>query len=202
MRLGVMASGAGTTLQAVLDATEQGELDARVCLVISNNGASGALTRARAAGIPLRHLSALTHPEPKRLDRAILNALEQEGAEVVLLLGYMKKLGPTTLAGYRGRILNTHPALLPKFGGRGMHGMQVHRAVLEAGETETGVTLHQVEAEYDTGPIVAQTSVPVLPGDTAESLAERVQMRERTFLVEVLRRITLGERLLEAWPTR
>lgn len=189
-----MASGTGTTLQAVLDATCAGELEAEVRVVISNNRASGALSRAHAAGISACHLSGLTHPDPGLLDLAILGVLQDHAIELLLLLGYMKKLGPATLAGYRGRILNTHPALLPKFGGQGMHGAHVHRAVLQAGETTTGVTLHQVEAEYDTGPIIAQTSLPVFATDTGDSLAERVQARERAFLVEVLCELVAGTR--------
>jgi phosphoribosylglycinamide formyltransferase-1 len=189
MRLAVLASHEGTTLQAVLDAAADGRLPARVAVVISNNGGSGALRRARAAQVPIAHLSSVTHPDPDRLDRAILETLEGARADVVLLAGYMRKLGPAVLARYRGRILNTHPALLPKFGGRGMYGMRVHEAVIAAGEAETGVSIHLVDADYDTGQVVAQCRVPVVRGETAEQLASRVQAREREFLVEVLARI-------------
>lgn len=196
MRLGVLASGAGTTLQAVLDARALGTFTGEVALVISNNSTSGALERARKHGIPTLHLSSVTHPDPVHLDQAIMDALTAHGVEVVFLAGYMKRLGPLTLARYAGRILNTHPALLPKFGGQGMYGMNVHRAVLAAGEAETGATVHLVESEYDTGPVIAQASVPVLPGDTAEGLAERVQARERALVVEVLSDIAAGRRKL------
>jgi phosphoribosylglycinamide formyltransferase-1 len=105
----------------------------------------------------------------------------------------MKKIGPQTLHAFRGRILNTHPALLPKHGGRGMYGMNVHRAVIAAGETESGVSIHIVDEHYDTGPVLAQCRVPVLPDDTAEALCARVMERERRFVVETLKKIAGGE---------
>jgi phosphoribosylglycinamide formyltransferase-1 len=186
MNLAVLASHEGTTLQAVLDAVADGRLPARVVLVISNNRESGALRRAREAHVPWVHLSSTTHPDPERLDDAIVDALTDAGADMVLLAGYMKKLGPKVLGRYGGRIVNTHPALLPKFGGQGMYGNRVHAAVLAAGDTETGVSIHLVDAEYDTGRVLAQCRVPVLHGDSVDDLAARVQAREREFLVETL----------------
>jgi phosphoribosylglycinamide formyltransferase-1 len=109
---------------------------------------------------------------------------------LVILSGYMKKVGPKTLDAFRGRILNVHPALLPKYGGNGMYGHNVHAAVLAAGETETGVTIHLVDEEYDHGRIIGQAVVPVLKTDTVDSLAARVLEREKTFFVEVLQRIS------------
>jgi phosphoribosylglycinamide formyltransferase-1 len=160
--------------------------------VVSNNAGSGALQRAARAGVPARHLSSATHPAPQELDAAVCRALLEHGVELVLLAGYMKKLGPQTLDTFRGRVINTHPALLPKFGGQGMYGNRVHEAVLAARERTTGVTVHVVGAEYDTGPILAQAEVPVAPDDTIETLAERVRARERRFLVEVLGDIAAG----------
>jgi phosphoribosylglycinamide formyltransferase-1 len=110
----------------------------------------------------------------------------------------MKKLGARTLAGFRGRVLNTHPALLPKFGGQGMYGLHVHRAVLAAGETTTGASVHIVDEEYDTGAVIAQCEVPVTAADTPETLAERVQERERVLLVDVLARLVDGRIVLPA----
>lgn len=189
VRLGVLASHEGTTLQAVLDACARGALPAEIAVVISNNKGAAALERARSAGVPARHLSGQTHPDPSALDLAICRTLVEHGVDLVLLAGYMKKIGPATLARFRGRIVNTHPALLPKFGGQGMYGARVHRAVLAAGERATGVSVHLVDAEYDTGPIVGQARVPVEPADTEETLAARVRARERGFLVDVLRAI-------------
>jgi len=191
-RLAVLASHEGTVLQAVIDACARRALHWEIAVVISNNAESGALRRARAAGLRALHLSSRTHEEPAALDHAICGALRQHGVALVLLAGYMKKLGPATLAAFRGRIVNTHPALLPKHGGQGMYGLHVHRAVLAAGERTTGVSLHVVDADYDTGPVIAQTEVPVEPGDTAETLAARVQARERQFVVETLGKISVA----------
>lgn len=192
LRIGVLASGEGTTLQAILDACAARELPARVVLVVSNNGGSGALRRARAAGAQALHLSSKTHPAPGELDAAIADALEAERVDVVMLAGYMKKLEPQVLARFQGRILNTHPALLPKFGGHGMYGTRVHEAVLKAGEAESGPSVHLVDADYDTGRVLAQATVPVLADDSAETLAARVQERERRLVVEVLGQVARG----------
>jgi phosphoribosylglycinamide formyltransferase-1 len=193
MRLGILASHEGTTLQAVLDGVANGSLPACVAVVISNNGQSGALRRSRAAGLLAVHLSSVTHPDPKQLEWAIVNTLADACVDVVLLAGYMKKLGPRVLQDYGGRIVNTHPALLPKFGGKGMYGDRVHEAVLASGDSETGVSLHLVDAEYDTGPVLAQCRVPVLPGDSVADLSARVRAREKEFIVEVLAKMAVGE---------
>ena len=184
MRLGVLASGSGTNLQAIIDACERGDLDAEVRVVISNNSVSRALHRARDAGIPAYHISSVTHPNS--VDREICRTLEAHDVDLVLLAGYMRLLGPATLNRFRNRVLNSHPALLPKFGGKGMYGSNVHQAVLNAGETVTGVTIHYVDEQYDHGETVAQCQVPVLPDDTLETLEERVKERERRFWIETL----------------
>ena len=189
----VLASHGGSNLQAMIDACKDGRLNARVCAIISNNSDSMALRRARWEGIPDYHLSGKTHPEAGDLDKAILEVLNNHCVNLVILAGYMKKLGPYVLSRYHGRILNIHPALLPRFGGTGMYGNHVHEAVLEAGESVTGVTIHLVDEVYDHGPIIAQCEVPVLDGDTADSLSERVLKREHEFYVETLQRIAQGE---------
>ncbi len=162
LQLGFLASHRGTNMQAILDACKTGRLQARPRVVISNNSDSGVLQRASKAGVPAAHLSTYTHPEPGALDGAILGLLQEHGVEVICLVGYMKRLGPRTLAAYKGRVLNIHPSLLPKFGGRGFYGEVVHRAVLAAGERETGVTVHLVDKEYDHGSVLDQVQVPVL----------------------------------------
>lgn len=192
-RIAVLASHTGTVLQAIIDACEAGRLAANVCLIVSNNSGSGAAQRAERHRIEFLHLSGQTHADDDFRDRALMAALQHSEADLVVLAGYMKKLGPHTLSGFRGRILNTHPSLLPKFGGQGMYGGRVHRAVLATGEQITGVSVHRVDADYDTGPVIAQCQVPVLDGDTPESLAERVQARERQFVIETLGRIVRGE---------
>lgn len=184
MRLAVLASHEGSTLQAVIDACANGSLDAEVGVVISNNSQSGALRRAREAGIAHAHISGTTHPEGE--DQAVLAALKDAQVEWVLLLGYMKKLGPETQSAYAGHIMNTHPALLPKFGGKGFYGRRVHEAVLAAGATESGATVHLVDAEYDTGPLLSQVRVPVQRGDTVDALEARVKHAEQKLLVQTL----------------
>jgi phosphoribosylglycinamide formyltransferase 1 len=193
MNLGVLASHEGTTLQSLLDAFCRGRIQGRVAVVVSNNGDSGALTRARQAGVPAVHLSSRTHEDPAALDAAIRGVLVAADVDVVFLAGYMKKLGPRVLSAFEGRILNTHPALLPRFGGPGMYGDRVFEAVLEAGEAESGVSIHLVEAEYDTGAIVRQCRVPVFRGDSLADLKARIQAREKEFVVETLGQIATGE---------
>lgn len=192
MKIGFLASHYGSNMQAVMNACKTGQLQAVPCVVVSNNSKAEALARAARAGIPYYHLSTTTHPSAEQLDQAILQMLVSHQAELVVLAGYMRKLGPQTLAQYKGRIINIHPALLPKFGGAGMYGAHVHEAVLAAGETETGVTIHLVDEEYDHGAILAQSRVPVYPGDTVATLAPRVLAREHSFLVETLQQIVAG----------
>jgi len=193
MKIGFLASGRGSNMQAVIDACRQGKINAVPVAVVSNNSGSGAMERAEKEGLARYHLSSVTHPDPADLDRAIVEALERHGTDLVLLAGYMKKLGPATLERFKGRILNIHPALLPKFGGPGMYGRRVHEAVLAAGEKESGVSIHIVDADYDTGPVIAQERVPVLPGDTPDSLAARVLEQEHRLLTATLGRIASGE---------
>lgn len=202
LRLGVLASHGGSNLQAIMDACAQGLLQAKVCAVISNNSGAQALERARRAGVAAYHISGATHPKPAMLDAAICECLERHGVDLALLAGYMRPLGEGVLARYGGRVLNSHPALLPKFGGKGMYGGNVHRAVLAAGERVTGVTIHQVDALYDHGVVVAQCEVGVAAGDTAGALEERVKRRERRFWVETLGRIARGEIAIEGLEAR
>ena len=197
LRLGFLASHGGSNVQAILDACRGGRLDAEPCVVISNNSDAMVLDRAMAARVPAFHLSSHIHPDPARLDEAILAVLEKHRVNLIVLAGYMKKLGPKTLARYRGRVLNIHPALLPKFGGQGMYGHHVHEAVLAAGEEESGATVHIADEEYDRGRILAQKKVPVMAGDTSDSLSERVLMVEHELYAETLQRIASGKIKLE-----
>ena len=193
LKIGVLASHEGTTLQCILDACAAGRIRGRVVVVISNNGNSRALSRAKAAGIPAHHLSSVTHPTQGALDAAISEALTAAQADIVFLAGYLKRLGPATLAAFRGRVLNTHPALLPKFGGQGMFGDHVFEAVLEAGESESGVSVHLVDDTYDTGQVIRQVRVPVEAKDCVESLKARVRECEREVVVQTLAAIATGE---------
>jgi phosphoribosylglycinamide formyltransferase-1 len=187
--MAVLASGGGTNLQALIDRFNvSGPTAARVELVVASRASAGALERARAAGIDVLVLDA-RDLEAAELEAGMASALESHRIEIVVLAGYLQLVPAAVVERYRGRMINVHPALLPAFGGRGMYGMRVHRAALEAGVRVTGATVHLVDERYDEGAILAQWPVPVLPGDTAESLAARVLAVEHRILpaaVEVL----------------
>ena len=189
MRLAVLASHEGSTLQALIDACAAQTLGAEVVLVVSNNSKAGALRRAAAANIDTRHISIKTHGSEAAANQAIAQALSDTKADWVLLLGYMKKMGEAILRPFSGRIINTHPALLPDFGGQGFFGRKVHEAVPAAGVNETGATLHIGGQDYDTGRIIAQIRVPVLSGDDIDAIELRVKTAERKLLVDALRQI-------------
>ena len=173
--IAAFASGQGSNLEAIMKKIESGAITgARISVVVSNNSRSSALDLARRRGIEVRHISSATHPNNDTYAEAILESLRIHNISLVVLAGYMKKLPESVVREYSGRILNIHPALLPRFGGKGMYGAAVHRAVLESGEKETGVTVHYVDEGYDTGPVIRQQRVPVMPGDTPEILASRV----------------------------
>lgn len=185
-------------MKAIAEACQAGVIAAMPRLVISNNSGAVALERAKLLGLAGHHMSGKTHPGEGVLDEAICSLLESEDIDLVVLSGYMRKIGPQTLACFKGRILNVHPALLPKFGGKGFYGNKVHQAVLDAGEEESGATIHLVDGEYDTGPTLLQGRVPVLPDDTVETLAARVMDTELKIFVDALRKIASGEIKLEA----
>ena len=189
LKLGFLASHNGSNMQAIVHACEQGKLLVQPRIVISNNNQSLALKFASEHGIIAQHLSSLTHKEPSALDQAILEALQKNEVDLVFLVGYMKLIGPKTVAAYNKRILNIHPALLPKYGGKGMYGIRVHEAVIAAGDKETGVTIHYANEHYDQGQVIAQCTVPVLESDTPQILAARVLKQEHIFIVETLQNI-------------
>lgn len=192
-RIAFLASHNGTNMRAIVAAMRGGALNAQPAVLISNNRDSTAIAWADENKVPWAHISAKVTGSDAAADAAIAETLKTHGADLVVLAGYMRKLGPATLAAYHRRILNVHPALLPKFGGQGMYGAHVHEAVIKAGERESGVTIHIVDDEYDHGAVVAQAPVPVEATDTAATLAARVMAREQTLYPETLRRIISGE---------
>lgn len=192
MNIAVFASHGGSDLQAIIDGCKTSRINAKVAVVISNNGDAMALQRADSEKIPSYHLSAKKAGSEEILAKEILDVLSRYNIDMIFLAGYMRLLHISILQQFHNRIFNIHPALLPKFGGKGMYGMNVHKAVIEAHESETGITIHRVNAEYDSGEIVAQTKVPVQANDTAEILAARVLEREHEFLVEVISDIANG----------
>ncbi len=190
LKLGFLASHGGSSMKAIVAAIDDGSLDAEPRLVISNNAESAALGFARERGMPWRHISAQTSADP---DAAIAEALQEAGVELVVLSGYMRKLGPRTLQRFKGRILNIHPALLPKYGGQGMYGRRVHEAVHAAGDAVSGASIHVVESDYDTGPVIARREVPINPGDSTDDIEFRVRGIEPGLFVETLRGVADGK---------
>lgn len=186
-RLAFLVSGGGTDMQSVFDAIDEGAIDARTVLVISSNARAYALTRAAKRGIEVAVLDRGDFGgSAEARDCEIKRRLDACKADLVILAGYLGILSECVTEAYAKRIINIHPALLPKFGGRGFYGINVHRAVLAAGETESGATVHYVDGGTDTGEIIRQVRVQVRPGDTPESLAERVLEAEHRLLPEVV----------------
>ena len=179
MRVAVAVSGRGSNLDALLRTLAPGRT-AEVVLVLSNRAEAGGLDLARAREIPILVLDDPTDAA------AWLDALERARADLLVLAGYLKLVPPAVVARWRGRIVNVHPALLPAFGGPGMYGRRVHEAVLRSGATESGASVHLVDEVYDRGQVLAQERVPVLPGDTPETLAARVLAVEHRLLPAVV----------------
>ncbi|NNE46557.1 MAG: phosphoribosylglycinamide formyltransferase [Rhodothermales bacterium] len=173
-RIAVFASGGGSNFQAIYDATADGTLAADVVLCVSNRSDAGVLDRASAVGIPSVVIRTKDFQDDAEYVSRLVGQLESYGVDLVALAGYLRKIPSDIVRRYHHRMVNIHPALLPSFGGKGMYGRRVHEAVLESGVRWTGVTVHLVDEEYDTGPIILQEPVPVYPGDSVEELAARV----------------------------
>ena len=175
VKIGVLVSGGGTNLQALLDAQKRGEIpDGEISLVIASRKKAYALERARMAGVPALALPRRDYNSPADYDAALLTALQQAGVELVVLAGFLCVLGEKMLKGYEGRIVNVHPSLIPAFCGDGFYGLHVHEVALRRGVKVTGATVHLVNEVTDGGPILLQKAVEVLPNDTPESLQKRV----------------------------
>jgi phosphoribosylglycinamide formyltransferase 1 len=182
--LAVFASGGGTTLQAILDSVAAGDLPVRVNLVVVDRPGTGAEERARREGVPVVLVDRRVI-SPDRMSAVISDAVPAE-TEMVMLAGYLSIVREPLLTRFRGRMLNVHPALLPDFGGPGMYGEHVHRAVLAAGRTRTGCTVHFVDAGTDTGEILLQRRIPVLPGDTVQTIQERLRPVEHRAVIDAI----------------
>ncbi len=177
-KIAVFASGEGTNLQALLDACADGRVRGEIALVVSNKADAGALRRARRAGVEAVVCEPSEFATPDEYGAFLAHECKKRGVGLICLAGFMLKLKPTLLRAFPGSILNIHPALLPSFGGQGMYGMKVHEAVLESGVKVSGATVHVVDEEYDRGPVILQSAVPVLAGDTPQTLAARVRAQE------------------------
>lgn len=183
VKVAVLVSGGGTNLQALIDKEKSGELaESKIVRVIASKDTAYALQRAADAGI---------ETSVAKTQEEVLRQLEECSAELVVLAGYMSVLAPEVIEKFRNRIINIHPSLIPKYCGKGFYGMRVHRAVIEAGEKESGATVHFVDEGVDTGKIILQETVPVMEGDSPEDLAARVLETEHRILAEGLNKVVL-----------
>ena len=188
-KLGILVSGRGSNMTAIIDACERGYLLANVEIVISDNPDAEALIIAKERKISTIHFDTPVCKNLRLLDMSIYEVLRNYEVDFVLLAGYMKMIGPLVLSAFEGKILNIHPSLLPKYGGQGMYGINVHRAVIDAGEKKSGATIHLVNSDYDKGKILGQKSVIVDKDDTPDSLAKKVLKIEHSLYVETLKKI-------------
>ncbi|MCI9595080.1 MAG: phosphoribosylglycinamide formyltransferase [Lachnospiraceae bacterium] len=195
LRIGVLVSGGGTNLQAIFDAIDSGKVrNARVEVVISNNEGAYALERAKKHGVDGLCIAPKRFADREQFYRALLNKLEEYSLDLVVLAGYLVTIPPAMIARYKNRIINIHPSLIPSFCGVGYYGLKVHEAALARGVKLTGATVHFVDEGMDSGPIILQKAVEVLPGDTPEVLQRRVmEQAEWIILPQAIDMIANGE---------
>lgn len=190
VRLAVFISGSGTNLQSIIDRCADGTIPAEVALVVSSDPEAYGLIRAEKAGIEKAVYRRKDFPDGRAADDYLLGLLDTHQIDIIALAGYLKMVAPAIISRYRGRVVNIHPGLLPKYGGKGMYGHFVHEAVVKAREKETGVTIHIVDEIYDHGTVLACEKVPVFPEDTPDELAARVLKVEHTLYPRVLKELT------------
>jgi len=185
-RVAVFASGSGSNFQALIDASEAGTLHAKICGLVTNNPDAKALNRAVKHQIPVFVINPADFSEPEVYVWELLSKLQEWNPDLIALAGYLKKVPEKVIRAYPNRMVNIHPSLLPKFGGKGFYGKRVHQAVLDAGEKESGCSVHVVTPEYDEGPVIGRATVPVKPNDTAETLAKRVLDQEHKLFPTII----------------
>ncbi len=189
IRIAIFCSGSGSNFKAIFHALKKKLLNAEIVLCLSNRSQCGAMEFAHQNGIDTAHLMEKQFTSFDAFAEAMVKCLKEKQIEMIVLAGYMRKVPDVVVTAFTDRIINIHPALLPKFGGKGMYGIYVHTAVLAAGETESGATVHLVNEEYDKGRILMQRRVPVLSDDTPESLAARVLACEHTLYPDALEKL-------------
>lgn len=195
--IGVFISGGGSNLQAIIDAIEKGDIPARISLVISGNKEAYGIERVKEYGIPYTVIQKKDYKDEDTFSQAILDNLHSRKVDIVVLGGYLNILPKKVVESYKNKIINIHPSLIPAFCGNGFYGKKVHQAVLDYGVKITGATVHFVDEGTDTGPIILQQPVMVLPGDDADSLAKRVLKVEHDLLPEALRLLAEDRLLVE-----
>jgi len=181
LRIAVLASGSGTNLQSIIDACESGQIDGKVVLVVSNNEDAFALERGSKHGAEAVFIDHRGKPREEH-EKEVAAEIDGHDIDLIVLAGYLRMLTSYFVSKYKNMIINIHPALLPRFGGKGMHGQKVHEAVLDSGDEESGCSVHLVTAEIDGGPVIGQMRVPVMPGDTPDTLQARVLEKEHILL--------------------
>jgi phosphoribosylglycinamide formyltransferase 1 len=191
LRIAFLASNNGTSFRAVVECIEEGGLNAAAVLLVTNRKTSSALTYAEEHRIAHRYIP--TRDREHEADLALLDALREVSADLVILSGYLRKIGPGTLKVFEGRVLNVHPSLLPAYGGQGMYGRRVHEAVLADRTEVSGATVHLVDAEYDHGRTIAAREVMIEPGWDVERLEQEVMLAERSLFTEIVRKLAEGE---------
>jgi len=188
-RIGILSSHNGSGFETIQKACKNKELDAQVVVVISNNSDAKVLQKAENENIPNFIINTKKYPD-EDLDEKITNLMDQFKVDFIFLSGYMKKLEKRLITRYKNRIINSHPALLPKFGGKGMYGSNVHKAVIKAGEKKSGCTIHYVNENYDEGEYILQKSLNITENETVQSLEEKIKSLEAKVIVEALQKIT------------
>ncbi|ABV34464.1 phosphoribosylglycinamide formyltransferase [Pseudothermotoga lettingae] len=192
LKVGVLASGNGTNLQAIIDKSRNGQIPVRVAVVISDRNAF-ALRRARAHNIPAYIVKPGEYDSQREYEQQMVDILKKHGSELVVLSGFMKILSPHFIDSFKGRIINIHPSLIPAFCGKGFYGMKVHEAVIDYGVKITGATVHFVDENVDSGPIIIQKAVAVEDSDTPETIAQKVHEIEHEILPEALKLFAQGK---------
>lgn len=186
-KIAVFVSGSGTDLQSIIDGVKSGMINGEIAIVVASRPDIFAIERARANNIPSKVFMKADYPSVSAMYDDIISLLIGLDVDLVVLAGYLSILSENIVKAYRGRIINVHPSLIPKHCGAGYYGIRVHRSVIESGDTESGATVHFVDEGTDTGKIIRQEKVPVLPDDTPETLAARVLKLEHIILPEVVR---------------
>lgn len=188
-RIVVLASGSGSNFQAILQAIDRGEVDADVVRLIASRPSIGAIEKANSAGITCTVVQRNQFTSVESFEKALLDEITASKPDLIVLAGYLVQIPVSVIRAFENKIINIHPSLLPDFGGKGYYGIKVHEAVIKAGRTESGCTVHLVTENYDEGPVLAQSRVPVLPNDTPESLASRVLAEEHKLLPKTIQSI-------------
>lgn len=194
IRIAVLVSGQGrgTNMQAIIDACKDGRIGGEVAVVVGVRADCAAMDRAQASGVATSVVNPKDYSSPDDYDRALLSVLQSSTIHLICLAGYMRRVGQPVIDAYRNRIMNIHPALIPMFYGRGMYGHRVHEAAIERGVKFSGCTVHFVDEDYDTGPIILQTVVPVLDDDTPDTLAARILVEEHKTYVRAIQLFAEG----------